>query len=81
MPSKKIFFFSFSNQQRRIQKCEFEIIEKGRYFWLNREDLEIESDVASWAQIFDKCYLKEQEHRHELMPITKFQQYKGVCTK
>ena len=22
-------------------------------FWVNRKDLEIESDVANWAQIFD----------------------------
>ena len=36
------------------KKCEVEIIDKGRYFWVNRKDLEVESDVANWAQIFDK---------------------------
>ena len=78
---KKYLFFLFQISKKEYKKCEVEIIEKGRYFWLNREDLEVESDVASWAQIFDKCDWKEQKHRHELMPITKFQQYKGVCTK
>ena len=37
------------------QKCEAEIIDMGRYFWVNRKDLEVESDIANWAQIFDKC--------------------------
>ena len=39
-------------------------------------DLEVESDVANWAQIFDKCDPKKtkQKYRHELMPNTKFQQ-------
>ena len=34
-------------------KCEIEIIDKGKYFWINRKDLQIESDVANWAMIFD----------------------------
>ena len=42
------------------KKCEVEIIGKGRYFWVNRRDLEVESDVANWAQIFDKCYSEKQ---------------------
>ena len=33
------------------EKCELEIIDKGRCFWLNRKDLEVGSDVANWAQI------------------------------
>ena len=37
------------------KECEVEIIDKGRYFWVNRLDLEVESDVTKWAQIFDKC--------------------------
>ena len=41
------------------EKCEVEIIDKERYFWVNRKDLEVESDVASWAQIFDKCNPKK----------------------
>ena len=55
------------------KKCEVEIIDKGRYFWINRRDLEAESDVANWAQIFDKCDLEKQKYRHELMPNTAFQ--------
>ena len=39
-------------------KCEIEIIDKGRYFWIKRKDLEVESD-ANWGQIFDKCDLKK----------------------
>ena len=39
-------------------KCEIEIIDKGRYFWISRKDLEVESD-ANWGQIFDKCDLKK----------------------
>ena len=37
------------------KKCEVEIIDKGRYFWVNRKDLEIESDYRNCAQVFDKC--------------------------
>ena len=37
------------------RKCEVEIIDKERYFWINRRDLEVESDYDNWAQIFDKC--------------------------
>ena len=56
------------------KKCELEIIDMGRYFWLNRKDLETESDVASWAQIFDKCDPKKQKYRRELTPNAKYQQ-------
>ena len=31
---------------------EIENIAKGKYFWINRKDLEIESDYDNWAQIF-----------------------------
>ena len=31
-------------------KCEVEITDKERYFWVNRKDLEVESDVTKWAQ-------------------------------
>ena len=58
------------------KKCEVEIIDKERYFWVNRKDLEVESDVANWAQIFDKCDPEKQKYRHELMPNTKFQPYR-----
>ena len=36
------------------KKCEIEIINKGKYFWVNRRDLEIESDYNNWRHIFDK---------------------------
>ena len=51
--------------KERYKKCEVEIIDKGRYFWVNRKDLEVESDAANWAQIFDKCYSEKQKYRQE----------------
>ena len=56
MPSKKMFFFLCMYKMLQInkevyEKCELEIIDKGRCFWLNRKDLEVGSDVANWAQI------------------------------
>ena len=58
MPSKKFIFFLCMYKMIQIskeeyEKCEVEIIDKGRYFWVNRKDLEVESDVTNWAQIFD----------------------------
>ena len=50
------------------KKSEVEIIDKGKYFWINRRDLEVESNVANWAQIFDKCNLKKQKYRQGLTP-------------
>ena len=55
------------------KKCEVEIIDKGRYFWMNERDLEGESNIANWGQIFDKCDPEKQKYRHELMPNTTFQ--------
>ena len=55
------------------KKCEVEIIDKGRYFWVNRKDLEVESNVASWAQIVDKCDSEKQKYRQELTPNAKYQ--------
>ena len=55
------------------KKCETEIIDDGRYFWINRRDLEIESDCDNWEQIFDKCDPEKQKYIYELMPNTKFQ--------
>ena len=77
--SSKIFIFflcmyemaQFS--EKGYEKCEVEIIDKGRYFWVNRKDLEVELDVADWAQIFDKCDPEKQEYRHELLPNAEFQ--------
>ena len=41
--------------KEEYEKCEVEIIDKGIHFWVNRKDLKVESDVAHWAQVFDKC--------------------------
>ena len=32
--------------KEEYEKCEVETIGKGRYFWVNRKDLVVESDVA-----------------------------------
>ena len=56
------------------KKCEVKIIDKGRYFWVNRKILEVESDVANWAQIFDKCIPEKQKYRQELTPNAEYQQ-------
>ena len=77
MPSKKILFFlcmykTLQISKERYEKCEVEIIDKDRYFWVIRKDLEAESDVTNWAQSFDKCDPKEQKHRQKLMPNTEF---------
>ena len=55
------------------KKCEVKIIDKERYFWVNRKDLEVESDVANWAQIFDKCDLEKQKYRQELILNAEYQ--------
>ena len=59
--------------KEEYEKCEVEVIDKGRYFWVNRNDLEVESDVANWAQIFDKFDLEKQKYRQELTPNVKYQ--------
>ena len=55
------------------KKGEVEVIDKGRYFWVNRKDLEVESDFANWAQIFDKCDLEKQIYRQELTQNAEYQ--------
>ena len=62
-------------------KCEIEVIDKGKYFWINRKDLEIESDVANWAMIFDKCDPKKQKYRQELTPNAEYQQCRVFSLK
>ena len=49
-------------------KCEIEVIAKGKYFWINRKDLEIESDANC-----DKCDPKKQKYRQELTPNAEYQ--------
>ena len=66
----------FKSSKEEYEKCEVEIIEQERYLWVNRKYSEVESDVANWAQIFDKCDSKKQKYRHELRPNTKCQQYR-----
>ena len=56
------------------EKCEVEIIDKGRYLWVNRKDLEVESGVANWAQIFDTCDSEKQKYRQELTANAEYQQ-------
>ena len=75
---KKKFFFLCMYKMIQIskeeyKKCEVEIIDKGRYFWVNRKDLEVESDVANWAQIFDKCDSEKQKYRKGLTPNAEYQ--------
>ena len=77
MLSKSFIFFLCMYKMAQIRKegykkCEVEIIDKGRNFWVKRKDLEIESDVTNWTQIFDKCDPEKQKYRHELMPNTEF---------
>ena len=55
------------------KKCEVEIIDKGRYFCENRKDLEVESDVANWSQVFDKCESEKQKCRQELTSNAEYQ--------
>ena len=66
----------FQISKKGYEKCEVVIIDKGRYFWVNRKDLEVESHVANWPQSFDKCNSEKQKYRHELMPNTEFQPYR-----
>ena len=66
MLSKILFFFLCMYKMIQIskegyKKCEVEIIDKGRYFWVIRKDLEVELDVANWAQIFDKYDLEKEK--------------------
>ena len=49
--------------KEEYKKCEVEIIDKGRYFWVNRKDLEVESDVANWVQNFDKFDSEKQKKK------------------
>ena len=59
--------------KEEYKKREVEIIDQGRYFSVNKEDLEVESDVANWAQTFDKCDSKKQKNRQELTPYAEYQ--------
>ena len=63
--SSKDFIYFFLRMYKMIQiskeeykKCEVEIIDKRRFFWVNRKDLDVESNVANWAQVFDNVIHK-----------------------
>ena len=45
---------------------------QGKILLVNRKDLEIESDVTNWAQIFDKRGPEKQRYRQELTPNAKY---------
>ena len=56
---KKLFFFlciyeMVQISKKEYQKYEVETIDKGRDFWVDRNNLEVESDVVNWVQIFDQ---------------------------
>ena len=78
---KNNFFFLRMHKMLQVSKeeyekrneCEVEIIDKARYFWVNRKDLEVESDVANQAQIFDKWDSEKQKDRQELTPNAEYQ--------
>ena len=73
MSSKNFIFFLCMYKMVKISK-KVEIIDKGSYFWVNRKDLVVESDVPNWAQIFDKCDPEKQKYRQELMTNAEYQQ-------
>ena len=62
--------------KKGYKKCEVEIIDKGRYFWVNRKDLETKSDVANLAQIFDKCDPEKRKYR---CLIQNFNRVEDLC--
>ena len=75
--SKNFIFFVCMYKMGQIsketyKKLEVEAIDNGRYFWINRGDLDVESDDDNWAQILDKCDLEKQKYRYELMPNKEF---------
>ena len=59
--------------QKAYKKCEIEIIDKGKYFRINRKYLGTESGYKKLTVIFDKCDPEKQKYRYELMADTKFQ--------
>ena len=70
---KNIFFLSFlclkrldikmaNITMRSFLKCEIEVIDKGKYFWINRKHLEIESDFDIKTKI---------QNRDSLSPFNK----------
>ena len=60
----------------KCYKCDLETIidpNNSQYFWINRRDLETESNL-NWQAIFDKCRdSSRQKYRKELTPNITFQ--------
>ena len=56
-----------------FKKCYIEVTDDDKYFWINRKDLEIESDYKNWPQIFDKCDVEKEKYRSELMHSPEYQ--------
>ena len=71
---KNSFFSLCMHKMLQISKEEYEKCFKLRYFWVNRKDLELESDVANSAQIFDKFDPGKEKYRQELTPNAEYQQ-------
>ena len=64
----------WQTNKEACKKCEIEIIEDEKCFWINRRELETESDYDNWTQTFDKFDPKKQKYRQELISNAKFQQ-------
>ena len=63
---KELFFFlciyeMVQISKKEYQKYEVETIDKGRDFWVDRNNLEVESDVVNWVQIFDQFDQKKKK--------------------
>ena len=61
---KKDFYVCVYIKMCQISKEAYEkgkipVINDRQYFWVNRRDLEIESDYQNWAVIFKKCNSKK----------------------
>ena len=68
-----VFIKWFKLAEKNIKNVKLKFFDEGKYFWVNRKDLEVESGVANWAPIFDKCDLEKQKYRQELTPNVKYQ--------
>ena len=71
--NKFVYIKMYQISKEAYKNCEIGIIDVDKYFWINRRDLEIESDYKNWALIFDKCDLEKQKYRHKLIHNPKFQ--------
>ena len=49
-------------RKEAYKNCKMEIMYDDKYFWINRRDLEIESDYKNWAVFFHKCDPKKNKN-------------------